>query len=100
LWYARYDGEPSFSDFRSFGGWTKPVRRIANVFLVVCYSVRIYYFRNHSPGKMLHAIINNTQAIKQFSDAGKKCGASYDINWYAFAGFLPPLLCVHCVPRV
>ena len=24
LWYAHYDGSPSFSDFRSFGGWTKP----------------------------------------------------------------------------
>ena len=24
LWYAHYDGNPSFSDFRSFGGWTKP----------------------------------------------------------------------------
>eukprot|EP01117_Protostelium_nocturnum_P016945 TRINITY_DN67_c0_g1_i1.p1 TRINITY_DN67_c0_g1~~TRINITY_DN67_c0_g1_i1.p1 ORF type:complete len:230 (+),score=75.69 TRINITY_DN67_c0_g1_i1:53-691(+) len=24
LWYAHYDGSPSFSDFRSFGGWGKP----------------------------------------------------------------------------
>ncbi len=24
LWYAHYDGNPSFSDFKSFGGWTKP----------------------------------------------------------------------------
>ena len=24
LWYAHYDGSASFSDFRSFGGWTKP----------------------------------------------------------------------------
>ena len=24
LWYAHYDNSPSFSDFRSFGGWTKP----------------------------------------------------------------------------
>ena len=24
LWYAHYDGNPSFSDFRQFGGWTKP----------------------------------------------------------------------------
>ena len=24
LWYAHYDGLASFSDFRSFGGWTKP----------------------------------------------------------------------------
>ncbi|KRX03760.1 Glycoside hydrolase, superfamily [Pseudocohnilembus persalinus] len=24
LWYAHYDGSQSFSDFKSFGGWTKP----------------------------------------------------------------------------
>lgn len=24
LWYAHYDKSPSFSDFGSFGGWTKP----------------------------------------------------------------------------
>lgn len=24
LWYAHYDGLPEFSDFRSFGGWSKP----------------------------------------------------------------------------
>jgi GH25 family lysozyme M1 (1,4-beta-N-acetylmuramidase) len=24
LWYAHYDASPSFSDFKSFGGWTKP----------------------------------------------------------------------------
>jgi GH25 family lysozyme M1 (1,4-beta-N-acetylmuramidase) len=24
LWYAHYDNNPSFSDFTSFGGWTKP----------------------------------------------------------------------------
>merc|ERR1712000_74159 len=24
LWYAHYDGEASFSDFRPFGGWSKP----------------------------------------------------------------------------
>ena len=24
LWYAHYDNSPSFSDFRSFGGWSKP----------------------------------------------------------------------------
>ena len=24
LWYAHYDGNPSFSDFRAFGGWSKP----------------------------------------------------------------------------
>lgn len=22
--YAHYDGKPSFSDFRPFGGWSKP----------------------------------------------------------------------------
>eukprot|EP00919_Chromeraceae_sp_WS-2016_P072636 GHVR01171710.1.p1 GENE.GHVR01171710.1~~GHVR01171710.1.p1 ORF type:complete len:126 (-),score=7.27 GHVR01171710.1:4210-4587(-) len=24
LWYAHYDGKPSFSDFVGFGGWSKP----------------------------------------------------------------------------
>jgi hypothetical protein len=24
LWYAHYDNVPDFSDFKSFGGWTKP----------------------------------------------------------------------------
>ena len=24
LWYAHYDKSPSFSDFKPFGGWTKP----------------------------------------------------------------------------
>jgi len=44
LWYAAYDGEPTFDGFRSFGGWSAPT-------------------------------------MKQFSDAGTKCGVSYDINW-------------------
>lgn len=24
LWYAHYDGVPSFTDYKPFGGWTKP----------------------------------------------------------------------------
>ena len=24
LWYPHYDKDPSFSDFKPFGGWTKP----------------------------------------------------------------------------
>lgn len=24
LWYAHYDNKPNFSDFKAFGGWTKP----------------------------------------------------------------------------
>jgi len=24
LWYAHYDNSPSFSDFKAFGGWSKP----------------------------------------------------------------------------
>ena len=24
LWYAHYDGKATFSDFSSFGGWSKP----------------------------------------------------------------------------
>ena len=24
LWYAHYDNNPSFSDYRQIGGWTKP----------------------------------------------------------------------------
>lgn len=24
LWYAHYDGQPSFDDFSPFGGWTSP----------------------------------------------------------------------------
>lgn len=27
LWYAHYDGVQSFSDFTSFGGWTKPAMK-------------------------------------------------------------------------
>jgi GH25 family lysozyme M1 (1,4-beta-N-acetylmuramidase) len=27
LWYAHYDGNPSFSDFTPFGGWTKPTAK-------------------------------------------------------------------------
>ncbi|EGG18852.1 glycoside hydrolase family 25 protein [Cavenderia fasciculata] len=27
LWYAHYDNSPSFSDFRSFGGWSKPAMK-------------------------------------------------------------------------
>lgn len=28
LWYAHYDNDPSFKDFRPFGGWTKPFRKV------------------------------------------------------------------------
>ncbi len=24
IWYAHYDNNPSFSDFQSFGGWSRP----------------------------------------------------------------------------
>ncbi len=27
LWYAHYDNNPSYSDFSSFGGWTKPAMK-------------------------------------------------------------------------
>jgi len=27
LWYAHYDGSPSFSDFVPFGGWGRPVMK-------------------------------------------------------------------------
>ena len=27
LWYAHYDNSKSFSDFSSFGGWTKPAMK-------------------------------------------------------------------------
>ena len=27
LWYAHYDNSPSFNDFRSFGGWSKPAMK-------------------------------------------------------------------------
>jgi len=27
LWYAHYDNNPSFSDFRAFGGWSKPAMK-------------------------------------------------------------------------
>ena len=30
LWYADYSGGPSFSDFRSFGGWSSPVGKQYN----------------------------------------------------------------------
>jgi GH25 family lysozyme M1 (1,4-beta-N-acetylmuramidase) len=27
LWYPHYDNNPSYSDFSSFGGWTKPAMK-------------------------------------------------------------------------
>ena len=27
LWYPHYDGKPSFEDFKSFGGWSRPVMK-------------------------------------------------------------------------
>lgn len=27
LWYAHYDNLPNFSDFSSFGGWSKPAMK-------------------------------------------------------------------------
>lgn len=27
IWYAHYDGSASFSDFRSFAGWTSPAMK-------------------------------------------------------------------------
>ncbi len=27
LWYAHYDGNPSFSDFSPFGGWSSPAMK-------------------------------------------------------------------------
>ena len=30
LWYPHWDNMPSFSDFKPFGGWTKPVMKQFN----------------------------------------------------------------------
>jgi hypothetical protein len=27
LWYPHYDNVPNFSDFKPFGGWTKPAMK-------------------------------------------------------------------------
>jgi hypothetical protein len=27
IWYAHYDGEPSFNDWQSFGGWSRPTAK-------------------------------------------------------------------------
>jgi hypothetical protein len=36
LWYAHYDNNPSFSDFASFGGWTKPNIKQYNGDVTLC----------------------------------------------------------------
>lgn len=36
LWYAHYDGNPSFSDFSAFGGWSKPFIKQYNGDLTKC----------------------------------------------------------------
>jgi len=36
LWYAHYDGNPSFSDFQPFNGWTSPTMKQYNGNEVVC----------------------------------------------------------------
>ena len=36
LWYAHYNGDPSFSDFSPFGGWTKPSIKQYNGDVSVC----------------------------------------------------------------
>jgi len=38
LWYAHYDGVQSFSDFSSFGGWTKPYMKQYAGDLTLCSS--------------------------------------------------------------
>jgi len=36
LWYAHYDGNPSFSDFSAFGGWTQPFMKQYNGNQQIC----------------------------------------------------------------
>jgi len=36
LWYAHYDGNPSFSDFSPFGGWNHPNMKQYNGGATVC----------------------------------------------------------------
>lgn len=36
LWYAHYDKSPSFSDFTSFGGWSKPTIKQFEGDITVC----------------------------------------------------------------
>ncbi|EDQ85402.1 uncharacterized protein MONBRDRAFT_21722 [Monosiga brevicollis MX1] len=36
LWYAHYDGNPSFSDFAPFGGWTRPAIKQYNGDKTIC----------------------------------------------------------------
>lgn len=38
LWYAHYDNDPSFSDFKSFGGWTRPAIKQYAGDVTLCYA--------------------------------------------------------------
>ncbi len=49
LWYAHYDNNPSFSDFRSFGGWNKPaIKQYAGDKSVCGAGVDLNYYWTHS----------------------------------------------------
>jgi len=45
LWYAHYDNNPSYSDFSSFGGWTKPsIKQYAGTTSTCSASVDLNYY--------------------------------------------------------
>eukprot|EP01101_Sappina_pedata_P007853 TRINITY_DN4227_c0_g1_i1.p1 TRINITY_DN4227_c0_g1~~TRINITY_DN4227_c0_g1_i1.p1 ORF type:complete len:226 (-),score=92.24 TRINITY_DN4227_c0_g1_i1:28-705(-) len=45
LWYAHYDGNPSFSDFTAFGGWNKPaIKQYAGTTSKCGVSVDLNYY--------------------------------------------------------
>ncbi len=46
LWYAHYDGNPSFSDFSPFNGWSKPSIKVSESFaqfIMCCLLIKISY---------------------------------------------------------
>ena len=36
LWYAHYDKDPSFNDWKSFAGWTQPYMKQYNGDVTLC----------------------------------------------------------------
>ncbi len=45
LWYAHYDNNPSFSDFKAFGGWTTPnIKQYAGTTSICSASVDKNYY--------------------------------------------------------
>jgi len=56
LWYYDWNQDPSFADFKPFGGWTAPTLKQYNANLNVCGTLSNYTIMHAGSHKFTHTL--------------------------------------------